>query len=483
MMNLIKQPNVNSTIIMRADILNDDSKDEPDLSKGHFTSTENKPEPRFVTADGLTLDRTIVRRIIPRNPQRDAIILQSCLIFKDEKVSNEENDSESVLVVYVPHIDSAEDCPYYLPPAKAVGILYAQGTLSVHYQLFDEEVAYSTGSANESEIKSYMHFAQRDSSERFIRIALHLLHTAYKHSNGVMKGYKKRVNHDLVVEKVAFQDRYVNLKQKYAKDLVASWAESTDPKKHVFEDLAIAAFLVELWGGMYKQKSDFKFVDLGCGNGLLVHVLMQEGFTGVGIDARARKSWLNYPEEVQKNLKEQVVIPAALLEDEDGKINGNTQFRTGSDTFITADDILADDSIGVCHYPKGETFIIGNHSDELTCWIPLLGYPFMVIPCCSHALTGARHRFPPTKNSTEPKSTYACLVDHVESIAKMVGWKTEKEMLRIPSTRNAAILGRTKAVESNEPFLTIAEVIEKEGGADGWLEKTLALRAKNPRDH
>lgn len=37
-----------------------------------------------------------------------------------------------------------------------------------------------------------------------------------------------------------------------------------------------------------------KFVDLGCGNGLLVHILNSEGHLGVGLDMRKRKIWDTY---------------------------------------------------------------------------------------------------------------------------------------------------------------------------------------------
>lgn len=38
------------------------------------------------------------------------------------------------------------------------------------------------------------------------------------------------------------------------------------------------------------------FVDMGCGNGLLVHILNSEGFKGVGFDVRSRKMWTRYPQ-------------------------------------------------------------------------------------------------------------------------------------------------------------------------------------------
>lgn len=46
-----------------------------------------------------------------------------------------------------------------------------------------------------------------------------------------------------------------------------------------------------LWG---ERKPSF--VDMGCGNGLLVHILNSENYNGVGVDVRARKMWAQYPQ-------------------------------------------------------------------------------------------------------------------------------------------------------------------------------------------
>lgn len=86
------------------------------------------------------------------------------------------------------------------------------------------------------------------------------------------------------------------------------WPEKTDPQKFVYEDVAIATYLLvrfrkitqyayhqitvrvtSLWYNLHsqitweiqrrEQKSEKlqSFVDLGCGNGLLVHILQSEG--------------------------------------------------------------------------------------------------------------------------------------------------------------------------------------------------------------
>lgn len=52
---------------------------------------------------------------------------------------------------------------------------------------------------------------------------------------------------------------------------------------------------------IFQKYNRFKtpsFVDLGCGNGLLVYILNQEGYPGMGIDVRKRKIWDVYPKDV-----------------------------------------------------------------------------------------------------------------------------------------------------------------------------------------
>ena len=79
-----------------------------------------------------------------------------------------------------------------------------------------------------------------------------------------------------------------------------SWPEATDPYKFVYEDISIAAYLLVsavlllqllplltvqvLWEqereelGLQHRQS---FIDLGCGNGLLVYLLSAEGVSSV----------------------------------------------------------------------------------------------------------------------------------------------------------------------------------------------------------
>lgn len=501
MMHLIREPNINSTAILRADILREavfeiEPNGKPKVKEEKTQDLEvTDPEAKKIGIDDLDVRVAptnpllnlhvviqIVRRIIPRNLYKDAIMNQTCLIMN----SSSSKPSTS-LVVYTPHIKAEDECPFYIPHVKAVGILFHNNVLSVHYIPFDNVELL------------------RDESQRAVRTAWRLLQTAYKHSMGIMEGYEKRVNHDQVVDKVDFQDCYIAFKKRYSKFLVDNWAESTDPKKHVFEDIAIAAFLFELWKKIYGKdfKEKIQFKDLGCGNGALCYILISEGIRGKGIDARRRKSWSIYPPDVQAALKEQVIVPSLLLRPHPEvrkriphlEHNGGLfpvkvahELIAAATIVYSSEDLLQSPQVNVTEFSP-DTFIIGNHSDELTCWIPLLGYPFIVIPCCSHNFSGERVRFNVRKSTLQSSSkslgnsTYAGLVDHVEYIANRVGWKVEKEMLRIPSTRNAAIIGYENPFLDQFPTQEVYDVIIEDGGPDNWIQNTMALMKRNPRSH
>ncbi|EHL00940.1 hypothetical protein GLAREA_02501 [Glarea lozoyensis ATCC 20868] len=347
--------------------------------------------------------------------------------------------------------------PYYHPAVRGIGFLHhfnptsQDGEVSIHYSFFDAE----------------------PKSPKLEKTAEHLLAVLHKHGKGTAAGYVKRVQHDIIIPQIRTQNTYARLKAKYGRDLCTNWAETTDPTKHVFEDLAIAAFLIELWQDIYKNQDFPGFVDIGCGNGLLTHILIEEGYSGWGFDARRRKSWENWSAKAQENIKEMVLIPQMLQttpnetdEDQTGvKITEETKIHNGV-------------------FPQG-TFIISNHADELTPWTPILATlsrsAFMMIPCCSHALSGARFRPPPSKEPGASKSQFASLVAWVSGIARDCGWTVETEMLRIPSTRNTAVIGRRR--ERGWEEVDVEGLVGEYGGANGWEENALKLVKGAARGH
>ncbi|KAK9365776.1 hypothetical protein V1509DRAFT_632109 [Lipomyces kononenkoae] len=467
MLNLIFHPNINSTSIMRADILYDSencSREGIAVSVEDYAEKENEICGEVVrllqSQEGcVRIKRRIIREIIPRNQEKDLPMRQSCLLLSD--------DAGSSSILYVPHgIESPASTPYYHPAVSGILLRYTSAstdsdmnTLQLFYRLFS---------------RSQLSIALPN---RLERTALRLLGTAHKHSLGVMNGYQKRVHHDVVIDKVSFQDTYVSLKRRYAHRLVSRWVESTDPKKHVFEDLAIAAFLIELWRDQYSErgsaKDNIKFVDIGCGNGLLVYILIMEGYSGYGLDARRRKTWDTFPIHVRECLREEVLVPHLCSDADARSPNDGVRFHD-------------------CRFPEG-TFLIGNHSDELTPWIPLLGQPFMVIPCCSHALSGAKYRYQSStrvgaestrQNNPLKLSTYGALVEHIAKNAHDVGWVVQREMLRIPSTRNAAIIGvKSRCSDNTGSIWTAEDIVRREGGAAGFFDRAVTLTSKSPRSH
>ncbi|EPE05516.1 hypothetical protein F503_02255 [Ophiostoma piceae UAMH 11346] len=511
MQNLVRNPNVLSSWLFRADIVAQSTDEAVKLP------TSPPIHPSF---DGIVRanERTIVRRLIPRNTMRDKPMLQTCL-FYDNRSGEEEHggDGDSVersLVVYLPHVTNPADVPFYHPKVQGVGFLYdwqpltGTGTLSVHFSFFPASASASIDEPLDAEL------GKKLSRPILSRVALSLINTVCKHGAGKKSGYVKRVHHDQLVPQARVQDRYTRLKEKHARRLVETWLETTDPAKHVFEDLSIAAFLIELWADMYggedgQVPAAFPgFVDVGCGNGLLVHILNDEGYKGWGFDARKRRSWAQYGNSAHNDtgddavlpLKESLLLPSFLVAD-DEESDGEREREPEPEVEPKPKKVKLTPTGLPIHdgtFPSG-SFLIANHADELTVWTPLLaalsGCTFIAIPCCSHNFTGAKFRAPPPSSASKEatasvsvtlasSSTYASFVEWVVSVAEACGWKIEFEMLRIPSTRNVGLVGRTHRQGSGLPPLSIEQawdVINKFGGAHGFADNVAKLASETKK--
>jgi tRNASer (uridine44-2'-O)-methyltransferase len=496
--NLLENPNLTASHLARAELSYQSFADAtfnpkattPDDLASIIKHLRPECRPRLVEGgiEGFKLEWTVVRKLIPRNPKLDNALMQTCHLYTstaDISITSPSGSDETVkaeryLVIYIPHVSDPSEIPFYHPTVRSLGILYtylpshspsthtilaSPGILSVYFDLFPTHPL----------------------DNRLTRTALMLLQIIHKHSRGRSTGYKKRVHHDVIIPQKKFQDTYAYLKGKYAKKLIEGWIEQTPAEKHVFEDLGIAAFLIELWKVMYSEKGrDFPgWVDIGCGNGLLVYILNEEGYEGWGFDARRRKTWATFGSEYKDMLKEMLLVPSVLTDGEE-------------------EDMLRDappSHPGV--FPKG-TFIVSNHADELTPWTPLLASlsdsPFIAIPCCSHDLGGTRFRSPvhrkyvvedPNATGREKNkqpSAYAGLCSWVSYLTESMGYKVEKEHLRIPSTRNIAILGRERVRDGAEEqsledkLRATREVVEKEMGGATSIEQVKLMWMRSGGD-
>ena len=550
-LNLLKNPNINSSLLFRADILYDSSSDAlTDIQLSENEETQVRYGLReYNVRDGelpsFDVKRTIIRRMVPRNPQLDKPIAQTCLLLGSSIDDNAE--LKRSLVIYIPHATNIDEIPWYHPRVQSLAYMHywdptassekPPGTISLHYRLYPSE--------------------SLPLSPRLLRTGQHLLSTIHKHGQGQLTGYTKRVHHDQMFSQQRVQNTYTELKQRHAQRLCDRWVEKTEPSKHVFEDLGIAAFLIELWKDMYDAGNDLNdgegdgptqkykafpgFVDIGCGNGVLVDILLREGYSGWGFDARRRKTWDTFDVPIQAQLKEMILIPQPLFEMQhdpmypiyaDGGILSEGLSSAAATTGMAMGDLPAWHN-GI--FPQG-TFIISNHADELTPWTPLLASisssPFLAIPCCSHNLSGLRFRAPSVFNNNsadalapsyfaahinksksiaiaiacpdneeifgqgpeqgdlknlnakaraKQPSAYSSLCDWVAHLAARVGYNVEREMLRMPSTRNVGIVGRGMMAEfENETVDTrrerVREIVmnEKANGAQ-WVARARGL--------
>lgn len=151
-------------------------------------------------------------------------------------------------------------------------------------------------------------------------------------------------------------------------------------------------------------KSLQSFVDLGCGNGLLVYILYGEGYKGYGIDVRKRGIWDLYPKTTI--LKTLAIVPS------------------DSSLFPDID------------------WIIGNHSDELSPWIPVISARssynsrYFLLPCCAYEFNGKKFQ-----RRTCTVSQYMDFLCYAQEISDICGFKTQIDRLKIPRTKRICLIG------------------------------------------
>ncbi|KAI9509707.1 hypothetical protein F5148DRAFT_1343224 [Russula earlei] len=534
---LVHHPEYNSTLILRSDLVQDSVAGFPDL---------------VPALQGLRPVRNIHRRLLPRRPTRDSGLEQHCTLYAPSRPTDDDADPEEslhpVVLVLTPVLASDAALPYYHPTVTHLAFRHVPSTTTSGPAALRIEAVPLPGTS-------------LDPGARLYRTCLSLLETLHRYGWGALTQYKKRVAHDVLVPRETYQDLYQVMRERH-KHLIDRWQEVTDPLKHVFEDIGIATFLMLLWKDTYGPETvptdadpspstatanananatgapgpttgaepwrrwprpPGGFADLGCGNGLLTHILVSEGYAGYGIDLRARKSWTSYPRSTQSRLVVRALDPTAASplggggavptaeqrhihpgagydhgpdlsrtttendddqQEEDGNHTttnsgaGSASSTNGSSGHGNAKN--ADVGLDVL-LPEG-CFLIGNHADELTPWMAPLSTlvrasGYLSIPCCAWALDARfdRARDVPfcavdagtlnlggdgNRNRTGEGagSSYALYRVWLAALSVYCGWAVEVEVLRIPSTRNWAIVG--EQYSSGAPVLFLSPQAE-----------------------
>lgn len=328
---------------------------------------------------GEALESTLyIRKLFPKFVSKDPEMLEQVEIVRFEGDADRE---PFAFIKFSPVIEESQQLPHYYPKVKWFKLCLSGNQL----EFSCERISTNTSQPGLG----------------LIQVSSRLLTMMNTWSRNHMKpgGYVPRNMTEKLIPKLEYLDCYNEMKDKY-KSWVVRWEAQTDAQKFVFEDIAIASYLKCLWKHEPRKP---RFVDVGCGNGLLVSILTDEGFEGYGMDVHRRPIWSSFDSKV--DLRVSALDPSN-------------------------------------HVFENVDWIVANHCDELTPWIPILAYrskcKFWVLPCCFFDFS-ARYK----RRTPEPR--YKEYLDFIRSVGEKCGFVMEQDGLRIPSTRNVCFVGRKSA--------------------------------------
>ena len=86
------------------------------------------------------------------------------------------------------------------------------------------------------------------------------------------------------------------------------------------------------------------------------------------------------------------------------------------------------------------TILIGNHSDELTPWLPVLARQcycsVFLLPCCFYDFSGKKF----VSDKHDQSTQYEQYLNYIETIAAILNFDIKRDKLRIPSTKNICFM-------------------------------------------
>lgn len=174
----------------------------PQDTEGHFS--------RLHSISGFEPYRRIDRRLIPRQPKRDAPLAQTCVFYRpthvaDHPIPSSDHDSgrtdqpvhnQDAIVEYTSLVTTPDKVPFYHPAVRRLRFVYqashdqdsflatSTGTISISITLFGTE---------SSEVRASL----LKPNSKLRRICLALLQTLWKNGRGTRDGYRSRTPHDV----------------------------------------------------------------------------------------------------------------------------------------------------------------------------------------------------------------------------------------------------------------------------------------------
>ena len=214
-MNLILHAELTVGLILRTEVVSTSASDDKTVDHS-----------MVYDVPGYTLNQVIRRRLLPKVPERDASLEQDCILYREES-------PDVTLVTLFPLLQPGQKMPHFHPDVDALAFRYVRS--SIHADA-PPHVRVDVVPRNS---------ASREEGSRLYKTCVMLLEIIDRHGWGLLTGYSKRMLHDTVVPRNAYQDFYHVMKMKY-QHLKEEWVESTDAVKNVFEVSASVLFLASL---------------------------------------------------------------------------------------------------------------------------------------------------------------------------------------------------------------------------------------------
>ena len=122
------------------------------------------------------------------------------------------------------------------------------------------------------------------------------------------------------------------------------------------------------------------------------------------------------------------------------------------------------------------SWLLGNHSDELTPWVAVMAAlsgpttSYWLLPCCPHSFTAKYQR------RDAAKSVFRDYLDWVTGLGEEAGFTVEEDRMRIPSTKRICLVGEPREGGGGVRREQVLELVTRWSGGFRAREKVERVR-------